>query len=110
MIRIDTELTPEKLLPRIDRLFDLSAGKIRDTATAFESAQGSPVFTVQGSYVGREWTEWTEGFHYGSALLQYDATEDAWFLDWGRRKTVTSMAGPAAPALYRGLPREGERC
>ena len=48
MIRIDTELTPEKLLPRIERLFDLSAGKIRDIAAAFESTQGSPVFTVQG--------------------------------------------------------------
>ena len=54
--------------------------------------QGSPVFTVQGAYVGREWTEWTEGFHYGSALLQYDATGETWFLDWGRRKTVERMA------------------
>jgi len=92
MIHIDTELTPEKLLPRIDRLFDLSAGKIRGIAAAFESAQGSPVLTVQGSYVGRDWTEWTEGFHYGSAILQYDATGDEWFLDWGRQKTVERMA------------------
>jgi hypothetical protein len=92
MIRIDTDLTPEKLLPPIDRLFDLSEGKIRAIAGAFETAQGSPVFTLQGSYVGRDWTEWTEGFHYGSALLQYDATDEAWFLDWGRRKTVERMA------------------
>ena len=92
MLRIDPDLTPEKLLPRIDRLFDLSAGKIREIAAAFESAQGSPVFTVQGSYVGRDWTEWTEGFLYGSALLQFDATGEAWFLDWGRRKTVERMA------------------
>jgi hypothetical protein len=92
MLRIDPDLTPEKLLPRIDRLFDLSAGKIREIAAAFESAQGSPVFTVQGAYVGRDWTEWTEGFHYGSALVQYDATGEAWFLDWGRRKTVERMA------------------
>ena len=92
MIRIDTDLTPGKLLPRIDRLFEVSAGKIRDIASAFEAAQGSPVFTVQGSYVGRDWTEWTEGFHYGSALVQYDATGEAWYLDWGRRKTVERMA------------------
>jgi hypothetical protein len=92
MIRIDTDLTPEKLLPRINRLFDLSAGKIREIAAAFESSQGSPVITVQGSYVGRDWTEWTEGFHYGAALVQYDATGEAWFLDWGRRKTVERMA------------------
>ncbi len=92
MLRIDTDLTPGKLLPRIDRLFEVSAGKIRDIASAFEAAQGSPVFTVQGSYVGRDWTEWTEGFHYGSALVQYDATGEAWYLDWGRRKTVERMA------------------
>jgi hypothetical protein len=92
MIRIDADLTPEKLLPRIDRLFELSAGKIREIAAAFETSQGSPVITVQGSYVGRDWTEWTEGFHYGSALVQYDATGEAWFLDWGRRKTVERMA------------------
>src|SRR5271157_2521873 len=92
MLRIDPDLTPGKLLPRIDRLFEVSAGKIREIAAAFETAQGSPVFTVQGSYVGRDWTEWTEGFHYGSALVQYDATDEAWFLDWGRRKTVERMA------------------
>ena len=59
---------------------------------AFETSQGSPVFTVQGAYVGRDWTEWTEGFHYGSALLQYDATGEAWFLDWAKNKTVERMA------------------
>ena len=92
MIHIDHTLTTEKLLPQINRLFDLSAGKIREIAAAFESSQGSPVITVQGAYVGRDWTEWTEGFHYGSALLQFDATGEAWFLDWARNKTVRRMA------------------
>jgi hypothetical protein len=92
MIHIDSTLTPERLLPRIGKLFELSAAKIRDIAGRFDGAQGSPVLTVQGSYVARGWTEWTEGFHYGSALLQNDATGEAWFLDWGRRKTVERMA------------------
>jgi hypothetical protein len=92
MIHIDHTLTPEKLLPRIDCLFDLSAGKIKTIASAFEAAQGSPVFTVQGSYVGRDWTEWTEGFHYGSGLLQFDATGERWFLDWAKNHTVERMA------------------
>lgn len=92
MIHIDKTLVPAHLVPRITRLFELSAAKIQSVATAFESRAGSPVFTVQGSYVGREWTEWTEGFHYGSALLQYDATDDAWFLDWAKKKTVERMA------------------
>jgi hypothetical protein len=92
MIQIDSSLTPETLLPRIERVFELSAGKIRAVAGAFDNVQGAPVITVQGRYVGRDWTEWTEGFHYGSALLQYDATGEPWFLEWGRRKTVERMA------------------
>ena len=92
MIQIDHTLTPEMLVPRIERLFELSAGKIRAVADAFENLPGSPVITVQGSYVGRDWTEWTEGFHYGSGLLQFDATGDQWFLDWARSKTVGRMA------------------
>jgi len=92
MINIDRTLTPQALVPRIEHLFELSAGKIRAVAEAFENAPGSPVFTVQGKYVGRDWTEWTEGFHYGSALLQFDATGDEWFLKWGKRKTVERMA------------------
>ena len=92
MIRIDADLTPEKLLPRTERLFDLSAGKIREIAVAFEAVQGSPVVTLKGCYVMRDWTEWTEGFHYGSALLQFDATGEVWFLDWAKNQTVERMA------------------
>ncbi len=92
MIRIDPTLTPEGLLPRIGKVFDVSAAKIRSIAARFDAAEGCPVFTVQGAYVGHDWTEWTEGFHYGSALLQFDATDEKWFLDWGRCKTVERMA------------------
>jgi len=84
MIQIDSTLTPASLLPRIERLFELSAGKIKALASAFASSPGPPVITVTGSYVGRDWTEWTEGFHYGSALLQHDATGEACFLDWAK--------------------------
>jgi hypothetical protein len=88
MIRIDTELTPQKLRPRIERLFEISAGKIRAIEKAFDASRGSPVSTVQGVYAAREWTEWTQGFMYGAALLQYDATGDAWFLEYGRHNTL----------------------
>ena len=93
MIQIDHTLTPEKLQPLVARLFELSAGKIRDIASTFDASRGAPVFTVKGAYVGRGWTEWTEGFYYGSALLQYDVTGDTWFLDWARSHTVCHLAG-----------------
>jgi unsaturated chondroitin disaccharide hydrolase len=92
MIRILEDLTPEKLRPRIERLFDLSAQKIRAIEAAWDASRGAPVITAQGVYTAREWTQWTEGFLYGSALLQYDATDDGWFLEYGRRNTLDRMA------------------
>jgi hypothetical protein len=92
MIRIDRARTPQDLVGRVDRLFDLSASKIRGLERAWVAGGGAPVFTVNGRYTARGWTEWTEGFQYGSALLQYDATGDQDFLDLGRNRTLTRMS------------------
>jgi unsaturated chondroitin disaccharide hydrolase len=73
-------------------MWDLSARKIRAMEKAYDAAKGSPVFTVDGRWTSRGWTEWTQGFQYGSALLQFDATGDQEFLEAGRRKTVENMA------------------
>ena len=91
-IKIDSKLTPQKLVPRIERMFELSAQKILSIEKLWKPADGTPVFTVQGRYTSRGWTEWTQGFQFGSAILQFDATGDEVFLDIGRRKTVELMA------------------
>jgi hypothetical protein len=91
MIRIDAELTLERLRPRLERVFGISAGKIRAIEKMFDASRGSPVFTVDGVYTAREWTDWTQGFTYGSALLQYDATGEEWFLEYGRRNTLARL-------------------
>ncbi|MEO3815021.1 hypothetical protein [Plantactinospora sp. B24E8] len=92
MMRIDQELTPAALLPRIGRLWEVSAQKIDSIEQSCPPGSPSPVFTVEGRYTARGWTEWTQGFQYGSALLQYDATGDQRFLDLGRDRTVAVMA------------------
>ncbi|HEX5222775.1 MAG TPA: glycosyl hydrolase [Verrucomicrobiae bacterium] len=91
-IRIDTKLTPQKLVPKIERVFDLSAQKILSIEKSWKPEQGTPVFTVKGKYTSRGWTEWTQGFQYGSALLQFDAMGDERFLEIGKRGTVKYMA------------------
>src|SRR5690348_6076276 len=91
-LKINQELTPRKLLPQINRLFDLSARKILSLEQTWREGRGAPVFTVRGKYTSRGWTEWTQGFQYGSALLQFDATGDKTFLELGRRKTIQAMA------------------
>ncbi len=91
-IKTDATLTPQKLVPQIERLFELSAGKILSLEKTWKPADGAPVFTVQGRYTARGWTEWTQGFQFGSALLQFDATGDEQFLEIGRRNTIERMA------------------
>jgi unsaturated chondroitin disaccharide hydrolase len=92
MIRLDTRRTPADLLPKIARLFALSARKIRSIDQLGPLVSGAPVFTVNGLYTTRGWTEWTQGFVYGSALLQFDAEGDEEFLELGRSHTVQRMA------------------
>lgn len=91
-LRIDHSLTPRKLVPRIERLFALSAQKILNIERTWKPENGTPVFTVKGRYTSRGWTEWTQGFQYGAALLQFDATGDERFLEIGRNNTVQRMA------------------
>ncbi|MGB2958564.1 MAG: glycosyl hydrolase, partial [Bacteroidota bacterium] len=55
-------------------MFRLSGEKIRLLQRRWDSSRGTPVFTVKGRYTTRGWTEWTQGFQFGSALLQFDAT------------------------------------
>jgi unsaturated chondroitin disaccharide hydrolase len=92
MIRFGAERKPQDLLRAIDRVFELSAGKIRAIERHWDPAAGAPVFTVAGRYQARGWTEWTQGFQFGSAVLQYDATGEREFLDLGRSRTIERMA------------------
>jgi unsaturated chondroitin disaccharide hydrolase len=92
MIQIDRRREAADLVTRIDRLFELSAAKIDALERTWNPADGAPVFTVNGKYARRGWTEWTEGFQYGSALLQFDATGVREFLELGRERTLSRMA------------------
>ena len=91
-MKIDPRLTPQKLVPQIERLFKLSAQKILSIEKSWKPEDGTPVFTVKGKYTSRGWTEWTQGFQFGSALLQFDATGEKRFLELGRRHTIERMA------------------
>jgi len=92
MIRINSELKPSDLNHKLKRLWELSAEKIHIIDKTYDESKGSPVFTVKGKYTTRGWTEWTQGFQFGAAILQFDATGDKAFLELGRKKTVEVMA------------------
>jgi len=80
------------LAGKIERMWELSARKLHSTERTCDESLGSPVFTVGGKWTARGWTEWTQGFQYGAALLQFDATGEAEFLAWAERKIAERMA------------------
>ncbi|HQJ55997.1 MAG TPA: glycosyl hydrolase, partial [Planctomycetota bacterium] len=90
-MKIDETLAPDSLAPKIRRLWRLSAPKILAIERTCEPSRGAPVFTVDGVYTSRGWTEWTQGFQYGSALLQFEATRDPEFLAIGRDNTLRKV-------------------
>ena len=92
MIRIDNQLKPADLAAGLRKMWDLSAAKIRLIEEQYDPGQGSPVYTVAGRYTTRGWTEWTQGFQFGSAILQFDATGERTMLDLGRSCTVECMS------------------
>ena len=92
MIRLDRRRTAAGLLPAINRMFEFSAVKIRSLEATWRPEDGAPVFTVEGVYKSRGWTEWTQGFQFGASLLQFDATGEREFLELGRSRTLERMA------------------
>lgn len=91
-IRIQPGLTAHSLRPAVERLFELSAKKILAIERGWNPDHGTPVFTARGKYTSRGWTEWTQGFQYGSALLQFEASGEGRFLEIGRENTIRRMA------------------
>ncbi|HLH72051.1 MAG TPA: glycosyl hydrolase [Chloroflexota bacterium] len=91
-MNIESTITLAGLQPALERLFEASASKIRKLDRRWNPKLGTPVFTRNGEYTTRGWTEWTQGFQFGSALYQYEATGEQEFLDLGRRGIREVMA------------------
>ncbi len=70
----------------------MSKPKVESIDASCPADAPSPVFTVDGKYTARGWTEWTRGFQYGSQLLQFDATGDAGPLESAQAQINDAMA------------------
>lgn len=92
MLDIDYQLQPAHLEADLERFWRISGEKILAIEAAQSPGAGTPVFTVNGRYTSQGWTEWTQGFQFGSAILQFDATDDERFLHIGRNNTIANMA------------------
>ncbi len=92
MLQINNGLQPSDFVNLLSKFWALSGSKIKNIADHYDVSRGSPVFTIKGKYTTRGWTEWTQGFQFGSAILQYDATGEKEFLESGRNSTVAVMS------------------
>lgn len=91
-MHVDTTISAATLRTECARFWRVSSEKILALAARWRPEDGAPVVTAGGRYTARGWTDWTRGFQHGSALLHYDATGDACFLDLGRDGTWRDLA------------------
>src|SRR4051794_19239405 len=66
--------------------------KINSLDRTWNASDGAPVFTVNGRYTSRGWTEWTQGFQFGAEILQFDGTGEKAYLAAGCEHTIAFMA------------------
>lgn len=91
-MKIDNDLTLVDLAGSLGSVFELASAKVKAIDGSWDPGRGTPVFTDHGTYTTRGWTEWTQGFQYGCALLAFEAMGDEELLEIGRRGTLERMA------------------
>ncbi len=91
-MKINQTLTFDQLAEGIDQLSEIIKIKAKSLNANYDPQKGSPVFTVEGKYTTRGWTEWTQGFQYGISILGFELTGDEELLRIGKEKTLNEMA------------------
>jgi len=89
-------------IPAPADFWELSGEKITQIETTIQ--QGSPVLRWLENFGRRGWTEWTQGFQYGSAILQFRCVGEKSFLEAEEKRPSTFMAPHIS---HTGVPRHG---
>ncbi len=92
MLQINYSLQIDDFTSKLHQFWELSAAKILLIEKHLDPGTGAPVFTKNGVYTSQGWTDWTQGFQFGSEIVQFDATGETSFLESGRKKTIEAMA------------------
>lgn len=91
-MQIDYSITANSLKPKLSEFWKLSKNKINLISNEYDESKGSPVFTVNGKYTTRGWTEWTQGFQYGIQILTAEGLNDPELYELGKSNTKNKMA------------------
>ena len=85
-------VTATELMPAVKRALAMATEKTLQLDRRWKASDGAPVITAAGRYTARSWTQWTQGFQYGNALICYELTGDPALLAMAQKHIVTSMA------------------
>jgi unsaturated chondroitin disaccharide hydrolase len=85
-------LKAKDLSPAVQRALQLASDKTLRIDRRWKARDGAPVITVAGRYTARSWTQWTQGFQYGNALLCFELTGNKDLLTVAQRHVVADMA------------------
>ncbi len=86
---------------------ETASRKIRALLKRWDAIDGAPVCTVAGRYTLRSWTNWTQGFLYGQALLCFELTGEADLFKTARKLVIEHMA---AHVTHMGVHDHGFNC
>ena len=92
MIKINSEINLNSLKSKLQNVVKISGEKIRILNRRWKPDNGAPVFTIDGNYTSQNWTEWTQGFQFGSSIIQFDLSNENDFLREGKESVQKYMA------------------
>jgi unsaturated chondroitin disaccharide hydrolase len=85
------ELSIAELTQPVEHLFEVASEKTLRLNRRWKASDSGPVFTIEGVYGAIGWTQWTQGFQYGNALIIFEATGNTDLLRVGVNGTRESM-------------------
>ncbi|MFY0654964.1 MAG: glycoside hydrolase family 88 protein [Cyclobacteriaceae bacterium] len=91
-MKIDQDIKVGLLSTKLERFWTHAREKALLLEKEYDTSIGSPVFTINGKYTTRGWTEWTQGFVYGTQILVGEALEDNSLIELGKKNTIEKMA------------------
>jgi hypothetical protein len=90
-VQVDETIKVEDTAGAARQAAHIGSRKIRMLLSRWDASDGAPVFTVAGRYSSRSWTNWTQGFLYGQALLCFEMTGEDDLLKIARQLVHLNM-------------------
>ncbi len=91
-MEVNGKIAPLDLISSVHRALELASEKTLRLDRRWNNSGCAPVFTADGRYTARNWTQWTQGFQYGNALLCFELGGSDELLNTARRHVVADMA------------------